>query len=86
MHVTVMTLQVQTLLCQHRRRTQPTAACDTHLLLCCSGTATAVYAVGMYVNASGAKKALHKYRGTSVDGLMANQKAFDGGRAAAEQQ
>lgn len=36
-----------------------------------------VYTVGMYVDASGAKKALHKYKGSSVDGLMANQKAFD---------
>lgn len=64
------------------------AACDTHLLLCCSvgTTTTAVYTVGMYVDASGAKKALHKYKGASVDGLMANQKAFDGGWAAAEQQ
>jgi hypothetical protein len=37
-----------------------------------------VYTVGLYVDGPGAKKALHKFKGASVDGLMANQKVFDG--------
>uniref|UniRef100_A0A383W2M2 Chalcone isomerase domain-containing protein n=1 Tax=Tetradesmus obliquus TaxID=3088 RepID=A0A383W2M2_TETOB len=36
-----------------------------------------VYSVGMYVDAHGAKKALHKYKGEDVDELMGNQKLFD---------
>ncbi|KAF6264171.1 chalcone isomerase [Scenedesmus sp. NREL 46B-D3] len=31
----------------------------------------------MYVDAHGAKKALHKYKGEDLDELMANQKLFD---------
>jgi ribosomal protein L12E/L44/L45/RPP1/RPP2 len=39
---------------------------------------TAVYSVGMYVDAHGAKKALHKFKGEDLDELMGNQKLFDG--------
>lgn len=38
----------------------------------------AVYSVGLYVDGPGAKKALSKYKGHSVDGLLAHQTAFDG--------
>eukprot|EP00882_Tetradesmus_deserticola_P027212 GHRQ01030093.1.p3 GENE.GHRQ01030093.1~~GHRQ01030093.1.p3 ORF type:complete len:103 (+),score=58.07 GHRQ01030093.1:419-727(+) len=37
-----------------------------------------VYSVGMYVDAKGAKKALHQYKGQDVDKLLANQQVFDG--------
>jgi hypothetical protein len=38
----------------------------------------AVYAVGLYVDGHGAKKALSKYKGHSVDFVIANQQLFDG--------
>jgi len=37
-----------------------------------------VYTVGLYVDGPGAKKALHKYKGTSVDGVLMHQGVFDG--------
>lgn len=37
-----------------------------------------VYTVGLYVDGHGAKKALHKYKGTSVDGVLMHQDMFDG--------
>ncbi|GBF94321.1 hypothetical protein Rsub_06943 [Raphidocelis subcapitata] len=36
-----------------------------------------VYALGLYVDAHGAKRALHKWKGCSADDLACNQKAFD---------
>jgi len=36
-----------------------------------------VYTVGLYVDGHGAKKALHKYKGTSVDGVLMHQDMFD---------
>ncbi|KAF8060612.1 FAP2 [Scenedesmus sp. PABB004] len=37
-----------------------------------------VYTVGLYVDGSGAKKALGKFKGSDADKLTANQAAFDG--------
>jgi hypothetical protein len=39
---------------------------------------TAVYSVGLYVEGSAAKKALHKYKGKDADQLLINQNVFDG--------
>eukprot|EP00775_Hariotina_reticulata_P003049 gene3049-3330_t len=36
-----------------------------------------VYSVGLYVEGSAAKKALHKHKGKDADQLLANQKVFD---------
>lgn len=44
----------------------------------CCVAVIAVYSVGMYIDAHGAKKALHKYKGQDIDKLLASQQAFDG--------
>jgi hypothetical protein len=37
-----------------------------------------VYALGVYVEATAAKKALHHHRGDSVEELEANERLYDG--------
>ena len=49
---------------------------------CCLLPQPAVYALGLYVDAHGAKKALSKWKGSSGDALVKNQAAFDGGTLA----